>query len=329
MASTECLELNNGLKMPVMGFGTWKAKAEGEAAAAVFEAIKAGYRHLDCAYVYGNEKEVGEGIKKALEELGIKREDLFITSKLWNTRHNPQDVEPSVKESLALLGLEYLDLYLIHWPHAYRRGGSNFPLQENGIPFFDEDVTILQCWGAMEKLVEQGLVKSIGVSNFNTNQLREVLDNGKIKPVTNQVERHPYLNQAKLNAFCKAEGITITAYSPLGSGDRPWATKDDPVLLDDQRIKAIGDKHGKTSAQIILKWQIQGGNVSVIPKSVNPGRIAQNAAIFDFTLTDEEMKEMESFHVPEGAGRLIQPLLKGKPRDIGHPLYPFKDGIDQ
>merc|ERR1719270_680820 len=157
------------------------------------------------------------------------------------------------------LGLEYLDLYLIHWPHAYQKGDVPFPTNESGQVIYDESLHPTECWLEMEKLVKKGLVKSIGVSNFNSVQIKDILENGSIKPVTNQVECHPYLNQSKLLEFCQDHNITITAYSPLGSPDRPWAPAGEEGLLDDPKIKEIADRYNKSSAQVLIKWQIQRG----------------------------------------------------------------------
>jgi len=307
--------LNNGKTMPLLGLGTWKS-APGEVARAVEHALKVGYRHIDGAYLYANEKEVGEGIRAS----GVAREEIFVVSKLWNTKHNPEDVEVACRKTLDDLGLEYLDLYLIHWPHAYQRGDVPFPTNESGQVIYDESLHPTDCWLEMEKLVKKGLVKSIGVSNFNSVQIKDILEKGSIKPVTNQVECHPYLNQSKLLEFCQGHGITITAYSPLGSPDRPWAPKGEVGLLDDPKIKEIADKYKKSSAQILIKWQIQRG-VIVIPKSVNPGRIEENANIFDFKLTPEEMEVIDSFNRPDG--RLIDPkIIIEKPVAV-HKHYPF------
>jgi len=315
------LTLNNGMKMPILGLGTWKSKP-GQVEAAVEHALRKGYRHLDCAAIYGNEAEVGAAIVAS----GVARSEIFITSKLWNTKHHPDDVEAACRQTLADLGVDYLDLYLIHSPVAFHRGegslsaarGEGYPRNEDGT-FKFSDIHPTTTWLAMEKLVKKGLTKSIGLSSFNSEQIADVLEKGSVKPVTNQVECHPYLGQAKLFEFCKERGITITAYSPLGSPDRPWAQPGEPLLLDDPKIKAIATKHSKSPAQVLIRWQVQRG-VIVIPKSVTPARIEENANIFDFQLSVEEMKEIESF---DCNGRLIQPMLEGKPRDAAHPHFPF------
>jgi len=311
---TNSILLNNGLQMPLLGLGTWKSKA-GEVEAAVEHALRKGYQHLDCAACYGNENEVGNGIKAA----GVKRENVFVTSKLWNNKHHPDDVEAACRKTLADLGLDYLDLYLIHWPHAFKRGDEKFPKTEAGDVIYDESIHPTDTWLAMEKLVEKGLVKSIGLSNFNSEQVEDILKRGNIKPVTNQVESHPHLNQEKLINFCKERNVTITAYSPLGSPDRPWAKPDDPKLLDDPKIQEIADSYKKSPAQIVLRWQIQRG-IIIIPKSVTPSRIEENGTVFDFSLTEAEMKHINGF---DCNGRVVVPMMNGKHRDAAHAHYPF------
>jgi len=314
MESLKSVQLNNGKLMPLLGLGTWRSPP-GEVTRAVQHALTSGYRHLDCASAYGNEKEVAAGIQAS----GVAREEIFITSKLWNNKHHPDDVEAACRKTLSDLGLAYLDLYLIHWPHAFKRGEETFPKKENGDVIYDETIHPTDTWFAMEKLVEKGLVKSIGLSNFNSKQIEDILTRGSIKPVTNQVECHPYLSQAKLLDFCRKRGITLTAYSPLGSPDRPWAKPGDISLLQDPKLKDIATKYSKTPAQVVLRWQVQRG-VIAIPKSVTPARIEENGNIFDFSLTKEEMEHINSF---ECNGRLIVPIVNGKPRDGAHVHYPF------
>lgn len=247
-----------------------------------------GYRHIDCAHVYGNEDEVGTAVKAKIDDGTVTREDIFITSKLWNTFHRPDLVRGACETTLKNLKLAYVDLYLIHWPMAYKEGADLFPKNDDSTTAYS-DVDYVDTWKEMEKLVEDGLVKSIGLSNFNAKQVERVLAVAKVKPVMNQVECHPYLAQRKLGAFCRDRGIEITSYSPLGSPARPWVTDADPVLLDDPVFADLATKHNKSRAQIALRWQIQRGHV-VIPKSTNPTRIAENFNIFDFTLSEEDMQ---------------------------------------
>jgi len=291
MPEIPTITFNNGRKIPVFGLGTWKSKP-GEVVQAVKDAIDVGYRHFDCAHVYQNEKEVGEAIAAKIAEGVVKREDLFITSKLWNTFHRPEDVEGALKCTLKNLGLEKLDLYLIHWPFGFKEGDSLFPTGPNGVESSDYDY--IDTWKAMEEVYKKGLTSSIGISNFNEEQITRLLEKTSVVPQTNQVECHPYLNQKKLMEFCKARDITITAYSPLGSPDRPWAKPGDIQLLDDAKLKTIAEKFKKSPAQILIRYQIQRGNI-VIPKSVNKKRMTENMQVFDFQLTNEDMAHIDSF----------------------------------
>ncbi|KAF4513905.1 UNVERIFIED_CONTAM: hypothetical protein B566_EDAN018008, partial [Ephemera danica] len=263
-----------------------------EVTQAVKEAIDIGYRHLDCAHVYRNEHEVGEAIRTKIQA------DMVI---------------PACKTSLKNLGLDYLDLYLMHWPCAYKDGENLHPLDKAGKTAWS-DVDYVDTWREMEKLVQTGLVRSIGVSNFNSQQIDRILAIAQVKPVVNQVECHPYLPQKKLMAFCKERDICFTAYAPLGSADRPWAKPEEPVLLEDKKLKAMAARLGRTTAQIVLRFQVQRGNV-VLPKSVHKDRIESNSKIFDFELSQEDMDYLYSF---DCNGRLC-PEYRG----MEHPHYPF------
>jgi len=306
--------LNNGKTIPQLGLGTWGSPV-GQVAQAVKDAIDIGYRHIDCAHVYGNEHEVGEGITAKIEEGVVKREDLFITSKLWNTFHRPDLVRGALETTLKNLNTSYVDLYLIHWPFAYKEDGELFPKGANDQLEFSS-VDYLDTWKALEECVDAGLAKSIGLSNFNSVQTQRVLDNCRIKPVVNQFECHPYLNQQKLSEYLKSVGVVVTAYSPLGSPNRPWVTKDDPVLLEDPKIVGLAKKYNKTPAQILIRYQIQRGH-TVIPKSVTKERIASNFQVFDFQLTPEDVALINTF---ECNGRIC-PMTGA----VGHPYHPFEN----
>lgn len=260
---------------------------------AVKNAIDAGYRSIDCAHVYQNEHEVGQGINAKIAEGVVKREELFVTSKLWNTFHEPKYVKRSIETTLKNLGLSYVDLYLIHWPMGYQEGGDKlFPLDSNG-QFIDSGADYLDTWKAMELLVDAGLTKSIGVSNFNAKQVDRVVANARIMPVTNQVESHPYLNQRRLIDHCLKHKMVVTAYSPLGSPRRPWAVPGESLLMEEPKVVAIAQKYKKTEAQVLIRYQIQRG-VVVIPKSVTKSRIISNFQVWDFQLTDDDMMEINS-----------------------------------
>lgn len=265
-----------GDNMPTFGFGTWKV-SEAEAPDAVYNAIKCGYRLIDCAALYNNEKGIGVALKRAIDDDHlVSRSDLFITSKLANNKHAAKDVEPACRQTLAELGVEYLDLYLMHWPYSREFGQD---------PATFVDVPIKETWCAMEDLVRKGLVRNIGVSNFTIKKLRSLLEYASVRPAVNQVELHPMFQQRPLVEFCRENGIAVNAYRPL------CFAGDGKNLVDNQVIKKIAEKNGKTPAQIILRWGVQLDYV-VIPKSVKPERMVENIGVYLFELDDSDMAEI-------------------------------------
>jgi len=284
------LEFSDGDKMPIIGLGTWKS-APGDVYLAVKQALRSGYRHIDCAPVYGNEAEVGRALTESFEEGVASRGDIWVTSKLWNHSHAPEDVSSALEATLEDLKLEYLDLFLIHWPVAHGRG-VQFPRSGTDLVSLD-DLPIAETWAAMERLVDRKRCRHIGVSNFSIVKLKSLIDGSRIKPEMNQVELHPYLQQNGMLDFCRNNGVHLTAYSPLGSPDRPAGLKEagEPVLLQDPTISAIAQRHGITPAQVLISWAIQRGT-AVIPKSVHPERLRENLAAATTALDLSEMNEI-------------------------------------
>jgi alcohol dehydrogenase (NADP+) len=246
------IALNHGAgQMPVLGFGTLIPDAAATISA-TRDALEAGFRHFDCADRYRNESQVGEALQAGLTAGGIAREDVFVTTKLWNTNHRPERVEPAFEASLDRLGLNYLDLYLSHTPFAFQSGDEQDPRDASGNILYDRDVTLLDTWRAMESLVDRGKCRAIGLSDISLDQLLPIYEYARIKPAVVQVEAHPYLPETELLEFCKQKGIVFLAFAPLGHGIRPGPLED-PVIV------AIAARVAKTPAQVLLAWAVQRG----------------------------------------------------------------------
>ncbi|MCP8966969.1 aldo/keto reductase [Ectobacillus ponti] len=255
------ITLNNGLQMPVVGLGVWKAKDGEEVKTAVKAALAAGYRSIDTAAVYQNESGVGEAIR----ESGVPREELFITTKVWNSDQGYESTLQAFETSLEKLGLDYVDLYLVHWPVKGK---------------------YIDTYRALEKLYADGRVRAIGVSNFHIHHLEDLMAHTSVVPAVNQIELHPRLSQTEIRSFCQQHGIAVEAWSPLMQGGG---------IFENETLRAIAEKHGKTPAQVVLRWDIQSGIVT-IPKSVTPSRIQENLNIFDFELSAEEMAQIDALN---------------------------------
>jgi len=317
---TETLTLRTGAALPVVGAGMWKVPRD-QAAGVVRQAMETGYRHLDCACDYGNETEVGAGIRAALEDGVCRRDELWVTSKLWNTYHAARHVRPAVERSLRDLGLDYLDLYLVHFPIALRY--VPFDLRYPPEWCFDPDarhpkmelvdIPIQETWRCMEDLRDAGLVKNIGVCNFNCALLRDLLSYAVTPPAVLQVELHPYLAQEKLLKFCRQQQIAVTGFSPLGAAayfELGMAAEGESAM-DEPLVGEIAERHARTPAQVLLRWGVQRGT-AVIPKSVQAQRLRENLSIFDFELTADEMAAIAALD----RGRRFN-----DPGDFGEPAF--------
>ncbi|MFC5650722.1 aldo/keto reductase [Paenibacillus solisilvae] len=262
--------LNNGVRMPWFGLGVFKVEEGAELVEAVKSAIRHGYRSIDTAAIYQNETGVGQGIREALAETGLSREELFVTSKVWNADLGYESTLAAYEASLAKLGLDYLDLYLIHWPVKGK---------------------YKEAWRALETLYKEGRVKAIGVSNFQVHHLEDLKKDAEITPTVNQVEFHPLLSQQELRRYCQEQGIQLEAWSPLMQGQ----------LLDNPVLQEIAAHHGKSTAQVILRWDLQHGVVT-IPKSTKEHRIIENAALYDFELTPDEVARIDALNKDQRVG---------------------------
>ena len=269
MTAVPEIMLNNGRSIPQFGFGVFQVEPR-DTVAAVSTALKTGYRHIDTAEMYGNEKEVGEAVAKS----GLDRSDVFMTSKLANDAHLPDDARKAFDASLDALGFDYLDLFLIHWPLPTRYGGD-----------------FVSTWKTLEEFYRDGRARSIGVSNFQPHHLRRLHTEAEIPPAINQIEVHPYLTQDDVRAFCAEHQIAVEGWSPLGQGRE----------LDDPTIREIAERIGKTPAQVVLRWHIERGDI-VFPKSVTPARIKENFAIFDFELSGEDVEAISALDKNERSG---------------------------
>lgn len=283
----EYLTVAKKYSIPALGLGTWKSKS-GEAADAVTKALEIGYRHIDCAPIYKNEREIGPALTSAFRRGIAKREDLWITSKLWNNAHAPKHVRPALERTLKDLQLDYLDLFLIHWPVSFRQD-IEFPRRPDEF-LRPGEIPVSDTWGAMEKMVKKGLCRCIGVCNFNLQRLQDLKKQASISPAVNQIELHPYLQQQELLDYCHSSDILPIAYSPLGSPDRPEALKkqDEPSLLQHSTVTELSRKIGASPAQVLLAWGLSR-QTAVIPKSVNPQRLLENFQTQDLVLAQDDL----------------------------------------
>lgn len=286
------LTFSNGDLMPALGLGTWKS-AKGEIYKTIRTALEIGYMHFDCAFIYDNEREIGQAFTDALKNNEVKREDLWITSKLWNNRHRTEDAQPAIEKSLRLLQLDYLDLYLIHWPVALIRS-VNYPQRAEDMISLNE-LPLSETWQAMIDMKAKGLTRHIGLSNFSIDKINTLKDETGVMPEALQVELQPFLQQKPLLDFTQQNNIALTGFCPLGSADRPASRiqPNEPKLFENETILAIAQEKDCTPAQVMLAWAVNRGT-SVIPKSVHEGRLKENLAAADIVLSTEQMDRMAS-----------------------------------
>ncbi|XP_029455622.1 prostaglandin F synthase 1-like [Rhinatrema bivittatum] len=315
------ITMSDGHKIPIIALGTFSPEVTTKEVAneATKLALTVGYRHIDGAYLYGNEVNIGPAIQEKISDGTVKREDIFYTGKLWSTFHKPEFVQTALKRTLKALQLDYIDLYIIHLPVSLKFGDDVTPVNE-AKRFIFEKADLCAVWEAMEACKDAGLVKSIGVSNFNRRQLEMILNKPRLKykPVCNQVECHPYLNQKKLQEFCKMNDIVLVAYSVLGSirVDTEWQNHNAPAVIEDPVITMIGQKYKKSPAQVSIRYMLQRGIVTIV-KSFNPKHIQENFQVFDFELPEEDMKLID------GLNKNLRYWDFKQFKD--HPEYPFLD----
>ncbi|CAF1134522.1 unnamed protein product [Rotaria sp. Silwood1] len=293
ISSQATLLMNNNISIPQLALGTYKTTNE-EMNNVIETALSVGYRHIDCAWLYGNEKSIGEGLSNQLKKGEIKRSDLFLTGKLWCSFHKSNRVRQQCLITIDDLRCQYLDLFLIHWPFAFVDQDPN--KNEEGESKVDDEIDFTETWKAMELLVDEGLVKSIGLSNFNEQQIERIINICKYKPVVNQVEIHPYCPQIELEKFCKKYNILLEAYAPLGAKYREWKQKDDPEILEDKVIKSIAEKYNVPSAAVLLRYIIDR-NIICIAKSSNEQRIRENFNLFKenkFKLSEDDFNKIHN-----------------------------------
>jgi aldehyde reductase len=287
-------------RIPALGFGTL-IPDPALTITATRDALEAGFRHFDCAERYGNEREVGKALQAGLAAGGIAREDIFVTTKLWNSNHRPERVERAFEASLDRLGLKYLDLYLIHTPFAFQPGDEQDPRDQNGNVIYDRDVTLLDTWKALETLVDHGKCGAIGLSDVGLNELKPIYESARIKPAVVQVESHPYLPETELLEFCNENGIVLLAFAPLGHGMRPG-------LLEDPVISAIAARVGKTTAQVLLAWAVQRGT-ALLTTPRNAARAREN---FDISaLPEDALEEINRIQIRQRLNQVVKTGVPG------------------
>ncbi|PLK44698.1 aldo/keto reductase [Emticicia sp. TH156] len=284
------LTFSNGDLMPALGLGTWKS-AKGEIYSTIRTALEIGYRHFDCAFIYDNEREIGQAFADALKNNEVKREDLWITSKLWNNRHRTEDVQPAIEKSLRLLQVEYLDLYLIHWPIALVRS-VNYPQKAEDMISLN-DLPLSQTWQAMIDMKTKGLTRHIGLSNFSIKKISALRDETGVMPEALQIELQPFLQQKNLLNYAQQNNIALTGFCPLGSADRPASriSPNEPKLFENETILTLAQEKDCTPAQVMLAWAVNRGT-SVVPKSVHEHRLRENLAAAEIVLSAEQMERM-------------------------------------